>query len=189
MEAREFFRRSELLNLPELRRRRSDWTDSLPRLPEQPSAAAMHLVRPHWSFLLPIGIRQAYMLWLARRRYRLNLAQIQVDELDDICALDVDSVENTRAVYEKHAIRRVQARFLVATRERPRLERLARRWDVELPPMILRGESNEAAIAQVRRAVRQARWTIVERGARLLIPILSLLVALAALLLSWARHS
>jgi hypothetical protein len=47
--------------------------------------------------------------------------------------------------------------------------------------MIARGEADEAAIAQVRRAVREARWTFVERCAKLLIliPILGLLVALA----------
>jgi hypothetical protein len=48
--------------------------------------------------------------------------------------------------------------------------------------MIDRGEANEDAIAKVRRAVRDASWTFFERSAKTLIPILSLLVALAALL-------
>ena len=48
--------------------------------------------------------------------------------------------------------------------------------------MIERGEADEAAIAKVRRAVRDARWTFIERCAKTLVPVLSLLVALAALL-------
>ena len=48
--------------------------------------------------------------------------------------------------------------------------------------MIAHGEVDEAAITQVRRAVRDARWAFLERCAKTLIPILSLLVALAALL-------
>jgi hypothetical protein len=123
------------------------------------------------------------LLWLARRRYRLNIEQIERDELDDLCDLDDYGPDQVRAVYEKHAMRRVTARFFVARRESSRLERLARRWDVEASRMISRGEADEAAIARVRRAVREARWIFVERSARLLIPVLSLLVALAALLL------
>jgi protein-tyrosine-phosphatase len=122
------------------------------------------------------------MLWLAKRRYRVNLEQIEIDELDEICALDEDTSENVRAVYANHAIRRIQARFLVATRERPRLERLARRWDVDAPRMIDHGEAKEDVITQVRRGIREARWTFIERCAKTVIPILSLLVALVALL-------
>lgn len=48
--------------------------------------------------------------------------------------------------------------------------------------MIERGQAVEAAIAQVRRAVRDVRWMFIERCAKTLIPVLSLLVALAALL-------
>ena len=48
--------------------------------------------------------------------------------------------------------------------------------------MIAQGEADDAAIARVRRAVRDARWTFLERCAKTLIPILSLLVALAALM-------
>jgi hypothetical protein len=187
MEVRQFLDRTTLLNSPELRRKRSRWTGRLPLLPERPSPVALHLVRWHWSFWLPTSIRQTYMLWLARRRYRLNLEQIAEDELEDICALEVDSSENVRAVYEKHAMRRVMARFHVAAKERPRLERLARRWDVDAPPMIVRGEAQEGAITQVRRAIREARWAFIERCAKLLIPVLSLLVALAALLRSAHR--
>ena len=176
------FERSELLNLPELRRKRSDWTDRLPLLAEKPFRVAMPLVKRHWSFRLPTAIRELYMLWLAKRRYRLNLEQIDQDELDDLCAPEVDSSENVAAVYEKHATRRLAARFLVATRERRRLERLARRWDVDAPTMIERGTANETAIVQVRRAIREARWTFLERCTKVLIPILSLLVALAAVL-------
>jgi uncharacterized protein YjiS (DUF1127 family) len=142
----------------------------------------MHQVKRHWSFPLPTALRQLYMLWLARRRFRLNLEQIEQDELDDLCALEVDSSDNVAAVCEKHATRRMAARFLVAIKEGPRLERLGRRWDIEVPIMIDRGNANETAIAQVRRAIREARWTFVERCAKILIPILSLLVALVALL-------
>src|ERR1700687_1992709 len=116
MQTSDFFDRVKLLNLPELRERRPGWTDRLPLLPERPLRVTMHLVRRHWSFWLPASVREAYMLWLTRRRYRLNLEQIETDELDDLCALDVDSSENVKAVYEKHAIRRMAARFLVVTR-------------------------------------------------------------------------
>jgi hypothetical protein len=122
------------------------------------------------------------MLWLARRRFRLNLKQIEIDELDEICALQIDSSEPCRAVSDKHNARRVAARFLVAMRERPRLERLARRWDVDAAPMVVEGEAREEIIIQVRRAIREARWTFIERCAKLVIPILSLIVALVALL-------
>jgi hypothetical protein len=128
-----------------------------------------------------MAVHDAYMLWLARRRYRLNVEQIEEDELDDLARLDDDTPENIRAICDKHATRRVMARFHVAAAKRPRLERLARRWDVDAPPMIARGEANEAAITQVHRAIREARWTFIERCAKVLIPILSLLVALAAL--------
>jgi hypothetical protein len=178
-----FLDRARLLNLPELRRKRWDWTDRLPLLPEKPSAVTMHLVRRHWSFRLPTAIREAYMLWLAQRRYLLNIAQIELDELDEICALEVDCSENCRAVYDKHQTRRIAARFFVAARERPRLARLAKRWDVDAPPMIVRGEAKEEIISQVRRAIREARWTFVERCAHVVIPILSLIIALVALLL------
>jgi hypothetical protein len=123
------------------------------------------------------------MLWLATRRHRRNLEQIEIDELAEIAerATYDGRSETLTPIYEKHATRRVASRFLVAARERPRLERLAKRWDVDARRMIHRGEADEAAIAQVRRAVRDARWTFFERCARTLIPILSLLVALAAL--------
>lgn len=185
MEVRDFFNRVDLLNLPELRRQRSDWTDRLPRLQARPSAVARDLVRWHWSFLVPAAVHDAYMLWLARRRYALNIEQIERDELDELVASDDDGPGQASVVYERHTARRVTARFFVATVERRRLERLARRWDVDAKRMIARGEADEAAIAQARRAVREARWTFVEQCAKLLIPILSLLVALAAL--AW-RH-
>ena len=80
------------------------------------------------------------------------------------------------------------AGFHVATTERRRLERLAKRWDVDAPKMIDRGEANEVAIAQLRRGIREVRWTLLERCAKVLIPILSLLVALVALLLNLSRQ-
>lgn len=63
--------------------------------------------------------------------------------------------------------------------------RLARRWDVETPALIVKGEADVKAIAHVRRAVREARWVFAERCAKILIPVLSLLVAMLALL--WGR--
>jgi hypothetical protein len=189
LKLREFFERAELLDAPGLRERRPDWSDRLPRLHARPSYAARPLVRWHWSFLVPTGLRELYSDWLVRRRYRLNIEQIEVDELDEVATaatLD-DDPDTLRAIYAKHATRRTAARFLVATTERRRLERLAMRWDVEAPKMIERGQANEAAIAQVRRAIREARWTFIERCGKLLIPILSLLVALAALLLNLSR--
>jgi hypothetical protein len=53
---------------------------------------------------------------------------------------------------------------------------------LDCPPMIKCGQADEAAIAKVRRDVRDARWTFIERCAKTLVPVLSLLVALAALL-------
>jgi hypothetical protein len=134
--------------------------------------------------MVPVGINDVYMLWLARRRYRKNLEQIEIDELDEIATatLHDDSPGTIRPIYEKHQRRRIAARFHVASRERFRLERLAKRWDVDAPAMISRGEVNEAAIAQVRRTVREARWNFVDRCSKTLVPVLSLLVALAALL-------
>jgi hypothetical protein len=79
-------------------------------------------------------------------------------------------------------LRRIKSRFLVATKERPRLERLAERWDVDCPKLIDQGEANEQGITNVRRGIHNARWTFTERIARTLIPVLSLLVALVALL-------
>jgi len=130
----------------------------------------MYRLKRHPSFLLPHSLRNAYMLWLARQRYRVNLEQIELDELDEICELEVDSSGNCKAVWDKHAKRRVAARFLVAMRERRRLERLARRWDVDATAMITRGEADEVAIAAVRRGVREARWVFVERCSKTLIP-------------------
>ena len=86
-----------------------------------------------------------------------------------------DSCETLKPIWDKHAVRRVAARFLVVAAERPRLERLAKRWDVDAPTMIVSGEVNKTAITQVRRAIREARWAFIERCAKVLIPILSLL--------------
>jgi hypothetical protein len=182
VEITEFFERSKLLNLPDLRSKRSNWTDSLPLLPDMPSKITMDLVKRHWSFWLPASVRDGYMLWLAGRRYRLNLEQIEIEELDDLCSLDPDTPEQRCAVYDKHTTRRIAARFMVASRERRRLERLARRWDVDAPPIIVRGEAREDVISQVRRAIGEARWTFIERCAKLTVPILSLIVAMLALL-------
>jgi len=139
---------------------------------------------------VPVGLRELYSLWLVRRRYRLNVEQIEADELDEVAttAMTDDSSETLQAIYAKHTTRRTMARFHVATTERRRLERLAKRWDVDAPKMIDRGEANEVAIAQVRRGIREARWTFFERCAKVLIPILSLLVALVALLLNLSRQ-
>lgn len=131
-----------------------------------------------------MSFQERYDLWRMKRRHHRNLEQIEIDELNEVCeqaAID-DSEVKIGAIYEKHALRRAQSRFLVATRERPRLERLAERWDVDCPKLIDRGETNEQGIASVRRAIHNARWTFAERIARTLIPVLSLLVALVALL-------
>ena len=68
-----------------------------------------------------------------KRRHRRNLEQIEIDELNEVCEQSMidDSSEKIGAIYDKHALRRAQSRFLVAARERPRLERLAERWDVD----------------------------------------------------------
>jgi hypothetical protein len=184
MEARDFFERSKLLNLPQLRRDRPDWTDRLPPLFGRPAPAQRELVKRHWSHFVPRSFKDGYDIWRARRRHQRNLEQIEIDELEDTVqqAMKDDSAEALEAVRLKHEQRRIASRFNVSTRERRRLERLARRWDVDCPRMIDRGEANEDAIAKVRRAVRDASWTFFERSAKTLIPILSLLVALAALL-------
>ena len=133
---------------------------------------------------MPVSFREGYDLWRIKRRHRRKLEQIEIDELNEVCeqAMVDDSPAKTGAIYEKHALRRVQSRLLVATKERPRLERLAERWDVDCPKLIDQGEDNEQGITSVRRAIHNARWTFVERIARTLIPVLSLLVALVALL-------
>lgn len=184
MEARDLFARAELLNIHQLRRDRPDWSDRLPIVYRRPTPASKDLVRWHWSYLLPMSFQEAYDLWRMKRRHRRNLEQIEIDELNEVCeqAMTDDSPEKTGPIYEKHALRRLQSRFLVAATERPRLERLAERWDVDCPKLIDRGEANEQGIAMVRRAIHNARWTFAERVARTLIPVLSLLVALVALL-------
>jgi hypothetical protein len=187
MEGMNFIARAQLLNLPEIKRRRPIWTDRLPLLPDPPTPSMKTLIRRRWYHHLPASIIDAYMLWLARASYRRTIEQIEFDELDEVVDAD-ERCEEIGPVYLKHEARRTQARFLVATRERRRLERLARRWDVDAPKMIDRGEANEAAIAQVRRGIREARWIFIERCAKTLIPVLSLLVALMALLINWARH-
>ncbi|HWB16885.1 MAG TPA: hypothetical protein VG538_10805 [Vicinamibacterales bacterium] len=123
------------------------------------------------------------MLWLARRRYALNVEQIERDEIEDLAALDDDNPQTVRQVYDRHSSRRRTARFFVATREARRLKRLGQRWDVPIPVMVHRGEANEEAIGQLRRGIRDARWTFGERMTRTVIPILSLAVALVALLM------
>ncbi len=188
MDATNVIGRAKVLNLPEIKRRRPIWTDRLPMLPEPPTPAMKPLIRRRWYHHLPISVIDAYMLWLARKSYRRAIDQIEIDELDDVVDAD-ERGEAIGPVYLKHEARRTHARFFVATRERRRLERLARRWDVDAPKMIDRGEANESAIAQVRRGIRDARWIFVERCAKTLIPVLSLLVALVALLLNWSRHS
>jgi hypothetical protein len=146
------------------------------------SRATRDLICWHWSYLLPEPFFDAYMLWLARRRYALNIEQIERDEIDDLAALGDDGPQAIQRVYDHHATRRTAARFFVATREARRLRRLAHRWDVDVPLMIHRGEADEDAIAHVRRRVREARWTFVERCSQTLVPTLSLIVAILALL-------
>ncbi|HTT66054.1 MAG TPA: hypothetical protein VMG35_29590 [Bryobacteraceae bacterium] len=184
MEARDLFARAKLLNLEQLRRDRPDWSDRLPVMHRRSTPATKDLVRWHWSYLVPVGFRERYDLWRMKRRHYRNLEQIEIDELNEVCeqAMIDDSPAKIGAIYEKHALRRLQSRFLVATKERPRLERLAERWDVDCPKLIDHGEANEQGITSVRRAIHNARWTFAERIARTLIPVLSLLVALVALL-------
>jgi len=165
MKLRNPFARAELLNLKQLRRDRPDWSDRLPNLYRPPTPSQEDLVRWHWSYLVPVGLREGYDIWRMKRRHRRNLEQIEIDELNEVCeqAMIEDSSEKIGAIYEKHALRRTQSRFLVAARQRPRLERLAERWDVDCPKLIDRGEANEQGFASVRRAIQNARWTLAER--------------------------
>lgn len=182
MEIRSFFARAERLDMARLRRERPDWTDSLPVLFKRPSVSQKPLVKRYWSYWLPISFIECYDIWRARRRHERNLEQIEIDELNEICEQDDNSKEALAPIYEKHAERRLASRFTVVSKERFRLERLARRWDVDCPKLIHKGEADEAALTQVRRCVNAARWTFYERIAKTLIPVLSLLIALIALL-------
>jgi hypothetical protein len=184
MEARDLFARAKLLDLEQLRRDRPDWSDWLPATYKRPTPAAQGFVRWHWSYLVPVSFRERYDLWRIKRRHQRNLEQIEIDELNEVCeqAMTDDSQAKIKAIYEKHSLRRAQSRFLVATTERSRLERLAERWDVDCPKLIDHGEANHQGIISVRRGIHNARWTFAERIARTLIPVLSLLVALVALL-------
>lgn len=178
-----FFQRLERLNQGELRRKRSDWTDRLPRLPARRSATSKDLgIRRHWSELLPDAVRDAYSLWLVQRRCKLNLEAIELQELDEVVETDDRERDTVRLVYDRHRERRATARYFVACAESRRLQRLARRWDVDAPRMVDKGDVNDVAMTQVRRGIREARWTFAERCAKVLIPVLSLLVALVALL-------
>src|SRR5687768_5309896 len=91
--------------------------------PPLPAGKRLRLVRSHWSFLVPLTVRELYALWLARRRYRLNLEQIEEDELDEVAttAMHDDSSETIQAIYDKDGTRRVIARFHVAAAERPKI--------------------------------------------------------------------
>ena len=162
MEPRDLFARAELLNLEQLRRDRPDWSDRLPNLYRPPTPSQKDILRWHWSYLVPVSLRECYDIWRMKRRHRRNLEQIEIDELNEVCEQSMidDSSEKIGAIYDKHALRRVQSRFLVAARERPRLERLAERWDVDCPKLIDRGEANEQGFANVRRAIHDARWTL-----------------------------
>lgn len=145
MEMREFFERAELFDRRGLLERRSGWTDRLPGSIARVIAAGTKRSRWHWSLILPAPLVERYRLWLARQRYRLDIEQINIDEIDDLPSMVEDTSEVMRAIQEKHAIRRQMARFHVASRERVILERLARRWDVDAPRMIDRGNVNERA--------------------------------------------
>ena len=92
--------------------------------------------------------------------------QIEIEELNEVCEQAVAATDPSAKcgpIYEKHALRRVQSRFLVATKSTPRLERLAERWDLDCPKLIDQGEANELGITSVRRAIHNARWTFAER--------------------------
>jgi hypothetical protein len=181
----DFFARSTLLNLPQLRRDRPDWTDRLPVMYERPTLAQTGLVKRHWSHMVPTPVRECYDIWRVRRRHARNLEQIEIDQLNEVVeqAMLDDCSERIEPIYDKHEKRRIASGFIVAAKERPRIERLARRWDVDWEPLVNEGEADEVAIRRMRRAVREARWTFLERCAKTLIPVLSLLVALTALLL------
>jgi len=184
MEVGDLFARGKLLNLEQLRLNRPDWSDRLPKLYRRPTPSQKDLLRWRWSYLVPVSLRESYDIWRMKRRHLRNLEQIEIDELNEVCAQAMidDSSEKIGAIYEKHALRRVQSGFLAAATERPQLERRARRWDVDCPTLIDRGEAIEQGFGSVRRAIHNARWTFTERIARTLIPLLSLLVALVALL-------
>jgi hypothetical protein len=182
MDPRDLIARAELLNLKQLRRDRPDWSDRLPNLYPRLTPLQKSLVRWHWSYLVPVDLREAYDIWRMKRRHRRNLEQIEIDELNEVCEQAMIDDDTVGPVYEKHALRRVQSRFLVATKQRRRLERLAGRWNVDCPKLIDHGEANEEGFTTVRRAIQNARWTLAERIARTFIPLLSLLVALVALL-------
>jgi hypothetical protein len=102
-------------------------------------------------------------------------SQIEIDQVEELGSTTLydDSSETLKAIYEKHAAQRLAARLMVAITERHRLERLARRWGIDAPKKLDRGDANETAIAQVRRGIREARWTFFERCAKTLIPVLS----------------
>jgi hypothetical protein len=133
---------------------------------------------------VPVSFRERYDLWRMKRRYCCNLEQIEIDELNEVWkqAMIDDTPAKIGAIYEKRALRQVQSRFPRGDQGAPRLERLAERWDVDCPKLIDRSEANEQGIMSVRRAIHNARWTFAERIARTLVPVLSLLVALVAIL-------
>src|SRR6185437_7205318 len=119
MELRDRFTRAKLLNLGQLRRERPDWSDRLPVMYRRPTPSQKSLVRWHWSYLVPMSLREVYDLWRMKRRHRRNLEQIETDELNEVCeqAMIDDASDKIGAIYEKHALRRNQSRFLVAATE------------------------------------------------------------------------
>src|SRR4051812_25803509 len=105
MELRDLFARAELLNLRQLRRDRPDWSDRLPKLYQRPTPSQKDLVRWHWSYLVPVSLREGYNVWRMKRRHRRNLEQIDIDELNEVCEQAMIDDEGTGPIYEKHSLR------------------------------------------------------------------------------------
>lgn len=40
--------------------------------------------------MVPTDVRELYVLWLARRRYRLNLEHVEEDEFDELVKTTID---------------------------------------------------------------------------------------------------
>ena len=165
MEARDLFRRAELLNLDQLRQDRPDWSDRLPTLHRRPMPASKDLVRWHWSYLVPVSFREGYDLWRMQRRHRRNLEQIEIEELNEVCeqAMIDDSSAKIGPIYEKHALRRVQSRFLVATEGAPAARTPCRTLGPGLPKADRSRRSQRAG--HYERASRHPQRTLDIRGA------------------------
>jgi hypothetical protein len=142
------------------------------------------------QFLVPLRLRR----WWFRRR-ALRAAQAHHDKLRDEMLKEIDQAGNDED-YVSHILHHYELnvmagaeRRLFATQMQPVID-AADRFGVEFDPTsmwIYEGDNdqkpNRVAASKLRRDVYEERWRRRQRWVSVIVPVLSLLVALVALLL------